>query len=273
METTTKSGQALPAGTDENADEPGRRIRLDGAVNFRDLGGYETSDGRRTRRGLMFRSDSLARLSSRDLSHIKGIGLKLVCDFRAPAEVRKAPDRLPDNGVEYLHLPVVSSDFDTVTAMERLQQKDTSWLTPTFMIDGYRKNIELYGRTWGIVLEKLAAPDSRPLLFHCTAGKDRTGICAALILSVLGVPEETIIADHAVSNRYFSETVVKINEYIRSLGVDPELVAPYLTAPREAIVHVLDHIRNHFGSAAEYLSQKGGVSREVIASLQEDMLV
>ncbi len=250
-----------------------RRIRLDGTVNFRDLGGYETVDGRCTKWGQVFRSDSLARLSVRDLEQLQVMGLKLVCDLRAPAEVHKAPDRLPEHGVEYLQLPVVSSDFDTVTAMERLKQKDTSWLTPTFMIDAYRNNIEFYGRTWGTIVTRLAEADSRPLLFHCTAGKDRTGVCAALILSVLGVPEETIIADHAVSNHYFAETVVKINEYIRSLGVDPQLVAPYLSAPREAMVFVLEHIRKTYGSAAMYLQEKGAVVPEVIASLRETMLV
>ncbi len=250
-----------------------RRIKLDGTVNFRDLGGYETIDGRQTRWGMMFRSDSLARLSRKDLSEISRIGIKLVCDFRAPAEVGKAPDRLPERGVDYLHLPVVSSDFDTVTAMEKLKQKDTSWLTATFMIDGYRKNIDIYGRTWGIVLEKLARAESRPLLFHCTAGKDRTGICAALILATLGVPDEAIIEDHALSNRYFAETVVSINEYIRSLGIDPDIIAPYLTAPREAIVFVLNHIREQFGNAAEYFRQKGGVTQGVIDTLTRELLV
>ncbi|MFZ5572055.1 MAG: tyrosine-protein phosphatase [Thermodesulfobacteriota bacterium] len=250
-----------------------RRIRLDGAVNFRDLGGYETTDGRQTRWGMMFRSDSLAKLTENDLSTISRIGIRQVCDFRSPAEVEKAPDRLPENGVAYLHLPVVSSDFDTVTALERLKKGDTGWLTPTFMIDGYRKNIDTYAGIWGTVVNKLARPESRPLLFHCTAGKDRTGVCAALILSLLRVPEETIIEDHALSNRYFAETVVSINQYLQTLGIDPDIVAPYLTAPKEAIVFILDYIRKQFGDAAGYLRQKGGVSREAITTLTTALLV
>lgn len=246
---------------------------MDGAVNFRDIGGYRTVEGRVVKWGKVYRSDSLAHLSDADLRQITQMGIKLVCDFRAPAEVAKAPDRLPPDGsTAYLHLPVVSSDFDTVAALERLKKKDVSWLTETFMIDGYMKNITAYGPVWGTVVKRLATDASRPLLFHCTAGKDRTGVCAALILDVLGVPEDTIVSDHALSNIYFGQTVDRIKDYIRSLGVDPEKLMPYLTAPRDAMEHVLAYIKQEYGSAAEYLMRAGGVGEGTLDTLRREML-
>lgn len=250
-----------------------RRVPFDGPVNFRDLGGYETADNRRVKWGVAYRADSLAELSDKDLGLFVRLGIRGIYDFRAPAEVAKSPDRLPaGNTVGYYHLPVVSSDFDTVAAVERLKKKDTSWLTETFMIDGYRQNIDTYARTWGTVIEDLTHADRRPLVFHCTAGKDRTGICAALILLVLGVPEDVVVEDHALSNRYFASTVARINEYVRSLGVDPDKLTPYLTAPREAMEFVLGYIRERWGTAAGYLKTEAGVTQATLDALRRDLL-
>lgn len=250
-----------------------RRIPLDGPVNFRDLGGYGTTDGRRVKWGLIYRSDSLAKLTDDDRSVMNELGVRRVYDFRSPAEVEKSPDNLPENRtVTYHHLPVVGSDFDTVAAVERLKRKDTSWLTETFMIDGYRRNIDAHAETWGAVIGDLSHDACRPLVFHCTAGKDRTGICAALILMVLGVPEDAVIADHALSNRYFESTIAAINDYIRSLGVDPETVKPYLTAPREAIEFTLAHIRKNWGTADNYLVTAAGLDPAVPERLRAELL-
>jgi protein-tyrosine phosphatase len=177
-----------------------------------------------------------------------------------------------DNPVSYHHLPVVSSDFDTVAAVERLKRKDTSWLTETFMVDGYRRNIDAYARIWGTVIDDLSRCERRPLVFHCTAGKDRTGICAALILLVLGVSDDTVIADHALSNRYFESTVAVINDYIRSLGVDPEKLKPYLTAPLEAIEFTLEYIRKNWGTAAEYLIAAADMKPATLDRLRRELL-
>jgi protein-tyrosine phosphatase len=250
-----------------------RRVPFDGPVNFRDMGGYETADNRRVKWGVVYRADSLSTLSDKDLDLFVRLGIRGVYDFRAPAEVAKSPDRLPvGNTVAYHHLPVVSSDFDTVAAVERLKKKDTSWLTETFMVDGYRRNIDRYARTWGAVIDDLAHADRRPLVFHCTAGKDRTGICAALILLVLGVSEEVVAFDHALSNQYFASTVERINGYIRSLGVDPGKIAPYLTAPRDAIEFVFGYIRERWGTAANYLKTEAGVSQATLDALGRDLL-
>jgi len=93
--------------------------------------------------------------------------------------------------------------------------------------------------------------------FHLPAGKDRAGTCAELILLALGVPEDTVIHDHGLSNIYIADAVKEINERIKAVGIDPDDVAPYFTAPRNSIIASVNHIRKTYGSTADYLKEKG----------------
>ncbi len=251
-----------------------RRVLLQGAVNFRDIGGYLAKDGRRVRWGRVFRSDGLSALTDSDHHLIRHMGIKRVYDFRTSQEAKAAPDRLPDGmEIEYTNLPVTHGGFDFLEAVKRLKQGDASWLTPDFMVNGYIDNLETFGGVWGEVINHLAASDGEPILFHCTGGKDRTGSCAALILLLLGVPEETVVDDHQLSNIYIAELLPRIFKLMASYGLDPERIAPYLTAPRECILAFLDHIRKNYGSAAEYLLQKAGVSIQNQEALKQKLLV
>jgi protein-tyrosine phosphatase len=257
----------------EEKETPGQRVPLEGAFNFRDIGGYETSDGRKVKKGHIYRSDSLATLTLKDHETLQKIGLRLVVDLRAPAEVEQAPDKLPDdNPPEYMNLPVSREDFDTVAALTRLKKGDTSWFSDTFMTDGYIQNIDLFSDTWGTIFTRMAEESGRPAVFHCTAGKDRTGILAALILLALGVPEETIIYDHGLSNDYIKEKLGKIYEYLRSLGVDPESISDYFNAPRDAMEATLEHLRSTYGSVEDYLLHHAGVNADLLNALKADLL-
>ena len=103
-----------------------RRVPLEGSVNFRDLGGYKTVDGRRVKWGLVFRSDNLGRLTDRDVAYLEKMGIRLVCDFRTPAEAKKLPDRFPrDKRAKYQHLPIRHGEFDPANAFERIQKGDS----------------------------------------------------------------------------------------------------------------------------------------------------
>ncbi|MFC1823776.1 tyrosine-protein phosphatase [Thermodesulfobacteriota bacterium] len=264
--------EVLPAGG-EGIITAERRVPLQGAINFRDLGGYETGNGRRVKWGRIFRSDSLARLTPEDQEVLKKLGVKLVCDFRTPNEVSKAPDRLPDGAIiEYLHLPLMRGEFDPAAAFERMKQGDISWMTSEFLINGYLENIEAFADTWGTIFERLVDPQSLPLVFHCTGGKDRAGTCAALILLALGVPEETVIEDHALSNVFIADILERIFDHVRSFGIDADSVAPYFSAPRECIEALLDHIRRKYGSVDGYLKTQAGVSVKTLSQLKELLL-
>ena len=211
-----------------------RRVQLEGSVNFRDLGGYETTDGRRVKWGQVFRSDNLGRLTDRDVSYVQRMGIRLICDFRTPAEAEKLPDRVPrSDRIGYRHLPIQHGEHDPAGTFERIKNGDIEWMTEDFMTAGYLKNIDNFAPLWSQFFSTLADGSKRPLVFHCTGGKDRAGICAALILLSLGVPEETVIDDHGLSNLYIAEVLERINQQIRSYGIDPVQIASYFTAPPE----------------------------------------
>lgn len=251
-----------------------RRILLDGSVNFRDIGGYKTLDGREVKWGKVFRADGLARLTERDHQLLMQMEIRRVFDFRTKAEANEAPDKLPGDGaITYSNLPVTHGKFDFVDAMKRLKKGDASWLTPDFMVNGYIRNIEEFAAVWGEVINSLADLDNGSILFHCTGGKDRTGTCAALILLMLGVSEETIVEDHQLSNIYIADLLPRIFKQIASYGIDPDVVAPYLTAPKECILAVLDHIKNKYGTASAYLIKKAGVSIQTQEAIKEKLLV
>jgi len=249
-----------------------RRVNLKGSVNFRDLGGYETRDGQRIKWGHVFRADSLARLTDEDQACLSRLGLKLVCDFRSLNEVNIAPDKLPEeDSIKYLHLPI-EGELDPVTAYNKIKNGDLDWLTEEFMINDYINNIEKFGPTWGVVIKRLAENENRPLFWHCTGGKDRTGQCAALVLLALGVPEETVIYDHGLSNVYIADLLAKVYERFEAMGIDPEKVIPWFTAPQYLITGLLDHLRRTYGSIEEYIQTKTGVGDETIALLREELL-
>ncbi len=258
---------------DRNIITAERRVKLEGAFNFRDLGGYQSTGGRRIKWGRIYRSDSLTRLTASDRDVLKQIGIKLVCDLRAPAEVKKRPDHLPEDGaIEYLNFPIVSGNFDTVTAHEKIKKGDIDWLTEDYMIKGYINTIDSYATTWAAVFDRLAAPASYPLVFHCTGGKDRAGVCAALILLSLGVSEETVIYDHGLSNEFLADILPKLYSYFSSFGIEKENLLPYLTALRAAITTLLDHIRQRYGSTVDYLKNKAGVSQKTLELLKQQIL-
>ena len=250
-----------------------RRVKLEGAFNFRDLGGYRSIDGRQTKWGQIYRSDSLTRLTVGDQAVLKQIGIKSVCDLRAPAEIKKRPDRLPEDGaIEYLSFPIVSGNFDTVTAHEKIKKGDIDWLTEDYMITGYINTIDAYASTWGSFFKRLALHDSYPLVFHCTGGKDRAGAGAALILLSLGVSEETVIYDHGLSNEFLADILPKLYSYFSAFGIKKENLLPYLTAPQATITTLLDHIRQTYGSAVNYLKNKAGVNQKTLALVKQQLL-
>ena len=250
-----------------------RRVQLAGGVNFRDLGGYRSLDGRRIKWGRVFRSDHLGRLTDRDVLLVQKIGIRLVCDFRTPAEIKKLPDRYPqDHQAKTLHLPVRHGESDPANTFDRIKNGDIDWMTEEFMVKGYIKNIENFAPMWARFFESLAEPSNHPIVFHCTGGKDRAGMAAAMILLALDVPEETVIRDHGLSNLYIAAVLETIYDRIRDMGVDPDGISAYFTAPPNAIKAVLKHLTDIYGSAASYLVDKAGVDENLLVQLKDELL-
>ncbi len=182
-----------------------RRLDFKGAKNFRDLGGYRTVDGRTVRWGLLYRSDSLNKLTDADLRHLSALCLDRVVDFRALHETEQEPDRLPvEMGIQRVGIPILDSSTGIWHNSRDEFIKNIRNIDPAhFMI---KTNTELATRFVPEFMRffgELKSAEGRPVLFHCTAGKDRTGFAAAVILRLLGVPQETVMEDYLLSNEYF----------------------------------------------------------------------
>jgi protein-tyrosine phosphatase len=250
-----------------------RRIRAEGAANLRDLGGYRSRDGRHLKWGKIYRSGNLGRLTVSGLARVKRLGIRLVCDFRTEAEAVMLPDRFPDSpDIGCLRLPIQHGEYEPTIAFERIRSGDYDWISEEFMLQGYIDSVERYPDVWARLFECLADPRHRPLLFHCTGGKDRTGVAAALILLALGVPEETVVADYGLSDGYNAKLRKATYDHLRSFGVDIGKVEPYFTAPEGRIRALLEHVNAGYGSAVSYLVEKAGVSEAMLHQLREALL-
>jgi protein-tyrosine phosphatase len=251
----------------------GRRLLLSQAVNFRDIGGYQTCNDLSVKSGLIYRSDHLSRLTPKDQQILQRLQFKIVCDLRTVREQQNSPDLLPlDGSIGLQSLPVQANDFDPATVTDRLKNGDDAWLTMDFFIELYRSYLDDFGPIWGKIIKLATSHQNLPLVFHCTGGKDRTGICAALMLKALGVPETNIIADHDLSNIYNEERLQPIYSEFAAMGIGPERMAPYLQAPIEPLTAMFDHLKKNYGTIEDYLLTKAGLDRTTLMAFKVALL-
>lgn len=249
-----------------------RVLPLEGAVNFRDLGGYRTHDDKHTRWGRLFRSGMLAQLTDRDTRYLEALGFRLICDLRLPEEAAQHPDRALANAQGHSH-PVVTETnkfrqlFTVLRYRKRLDQ---------LMLKGYVSTmIDQNARTFGAVYNRLADANSLPAVYHCTAGKDRAGMTTAILLLALGVPEDTIAADYSLSNHYydsFADQVASQMARLAKLGIDAEAFHPMLLADPRTIRSALTYLLDKYGSVERYLHEYAGVDEATLARLRTNFL-
>jgi protein-tyrosine phosphatase len=231
-----------------------RRILFQGAVNFRDLGGYPAGDGRRTRWGQVYRADNLAGLTEADLVLLESLGLKALIDFRLPVERAASPDRLPHGS----SIRIVEAGFIPAGTLEMLALVKAGTIPPSEIerrvIAQYRlfciDHTEEYRQTFAVALD----PESYPLLLHCTSGKDRTGFAAALLLLALGVSRETVTEDYNLTNLYRRPV-----PHLFGPETPDEVATILLSAQPKYLEAALDEIDSVYGSFNDYLDRALGV--------------
>ena len=210
---------------------PERHVVLDGQANFRDLGGYETTDGRAVKWGEVYRSGELPRLSDEDVAKLEELDIRTVVSFLTEKEIEaRGPDRLPANTVE-VALPLEAGNLGDLLAVvvEARKTGDFSQVPPDINPDIHRRLMVEAGEYYAALLREIADPASRPLVFHCSHGIHRTGTASAILLSVLGVPWETVREDYLLSNTYRQEEIDHRLGQLRDLyaennGISPEEV-------------------------------------------------
>jgi protein-tyrosine phosphatase len=220
-------------------------LKLEGAHNLRDLGGYPTRDGRITASGRFLRSDGTGTLSEGDVAKLLSMGLKLVVDLRSPSEAEALPSRLRGlDGLRYLHLPLI----------DHVQSGDLAGNFPDSMAKLYVSLMDEGKARMREIFEALAEADGLRL-FNCTAGKDRTGVVAMLLLELAGVGKEAIIADYATSAANMAGLFERQAAALRARGVK---VPAYLFESNPGdMEQAVEHLFAVYGSAAEYLATCG----------------
>ena len=246
--------------------QPDRWIRLPGTTNLRDLGGYPSTGGGTVRWRTLLRSDALHRLDDSGRAALAGLGLRTVIDLRTDEEVMATSSGLDGTGdagvhtgVHTFHVPL----FDAA-AIGRL---------PPELAAIYRYMIDDCGAAIAEAVGRLCAGNALPGLVHCTAGKDRTGLVAAIVLAVVGVPDDIIAADYALSGSHLDPGATAAISRIRAVsGVGRWLDLGALGAQPRVMHEALGHIRARAGSVAGYLLQNG-LTRRDIETLRRTLLV
>jgi protein-tyrosine phosphatase len=234
------------------ADSLQRKVVLQGAQNFRDIGGYKTKGGKLVRWGQIYRSADISKLTDQDLSKLESLHLAVVCDLRGPSEIKNSPDRLPQSAY-YLNLPAGSENLPSTMRFGQLN-------TDSLMLSMYSNTSFLKAKYKPMFDQLLALPEDKALMFHCTAGKDRTGIGAALVLSALGVDEQLILEDYQATNYYWKETQEKMTKMLVQSGMREDKVRAMLGAKRNYLEIFLASINKQYGSMDNFLKVEIGLT-------------
>jgi protein tyrosine/serine phosphatase len=234
-----------------------RQISLEGCLNFRDLGGYPTASGGRVRWRRVFRSDALHGVTPNDVACLRAIGITAVIDLRSTAELRADGDGpLQREGIAHHHVPLF--DGKTVWPVERpatVTLSDRYWLLAEYAKDKI-----------ATVLSKLAA-SAGPAVYHCAAGKDRTGVVSAVLLGVLDVPDEVIVADYVATRENLDAIVAKLQTMESYKAVLSALPEDTLHAEAETMIALLERIRTEYGGMRAY-AQAAGVTPDALETLR-----
>jgi protein-tyrosine phosphatase len=263
---------------DTRASEPGKGLGLASVPNLRDVGGYATTDGRVVRRGLAFRSDQLNPVAPGDMSVIEGLGLSTVVDLRSAEEAASRPDQLPP-GVTGVRFDVLADTGQSGAALVPMLLRDPARANAEWGERGglavfeetYRQLVSLQSARTGYraLFQVFADRAKLPVLFHCTAGKDRTGWAAAALLSALGVPRGDVVADFLESNDVVLGRFQWVIDAFVAGGGNPQIPAAIFGARAEYLDAAFDEALRCFGSIDGYLSDGLGID---VASLRDVFL-
>lgn len=267
------AGIAQAGATQQTA--PPYVVSLQGAANFRDLGGYLSEDGQCVRTGLLYRADELSRLSATDQARLTELGVRRVVDFRGEAERDKAPDQLPA-GIEYIPMPMTVEAAAVRDIQQRIFAADnTPGAMSDFMQLAYRDFIVSYTPQLRQFMQGLLIDQAYPQVFHCTAGKDRTGVATALVLTAIGVPRETILQDYIATNRLTNDSVKQqVDAMVARSGgqANPEALTTLLQVQPAFLQTAYATIDQQYESLDNYLAQGLGIGPAQRQILRQKLL-
>lgn len=251
------------------SDSAQRVVKLAGATNMRDLGGYHTTDGRSIKWGKLYRSADISKLTNADLDTFRQRKIVHIVDLRGVNESKAAPDRVNPN-TDYILCPA-GSDQNMTDWMKTLQTLNGSG--DSMMINYYSNTQFLVARFKPFFGKLFALPNNDALLFHCTAGKDRTGIGTALLLYALGVPQETIVDDYLASNVYREKSNEKmVQQMVQTMHITKQVATDVASVKKEYLNATFNAINKQYGSIDNFLNQPLELNDDSIKILKEKFL-
>ncbi len=261
-------------------------LRLVNATNARDLGGLPTIDGRRIRPGLVFRANALNRLTDSDIDMLAKLELSCVVDLRSEYEIQMiGPDRLPSPPPgRLIALPLADPDHEFFASVTAVIRADTSLIAEYGPLDRDELVDRMLGAyrwlatsaaaraAYGSVLRLMAEVDTLPLLFHCTAGKDRTGWLAAVLLTALGVDRAVIAEDYLRTTDLNQPGIAYVIGRLHGRVPDPSVVLPVLEARAQYLLEAFAAAERVYGDMAAYLRDGLGLDEPTLADLRGNLL-
>lgn len=242
--------------------KPIRRFRLEHTGNLRDMGGYETEDGCVTRFGCLLRGGGIHHLTAEEWRRLTDYGVRTVLDLRSSAEIEMNADQVPD-GVKWYHCPLQRSQIDNSDLSSSASKAFQGSLT-----QGYLDMVTENGDLLAAALKQLISGlEKGAVLFHCTAGKDRTGVLASAVLSLCCVSAEDIVADYEVTHTYNRKI---FEAMLAMMGEEAaEQMRPYLSSLAETMEKQVENYRK---LGLEQHLERYGVTQEEIRTLKDKFL-
>ena len=244
-----------------------RAITLQGASNFRDLGGYPTKDGHHVKWGHIYRSADISKLTDADLEILSARNFGVICDLRGFDEIKKSPDRIPPGTGLWINLPAGSENVGK--DVKKMQDANNNPAKRDSTLVGFYSRTEHLKAKYKPMFDQLLALDNnKALLFHCAAGKDRTGVGAALILAALGVDKKYIVADYQATNEYWI-VAQDIKKGMIAQGMSESIVNSMLAAKPEYIEAMFSAIQTKYGSMDSFLKTEMELDNSKINTLKK----
>lgn len=258
--------------------ESHRLLNFEGVANFRDLGGYPAHNGQQVKWGVLYRSSTLAHASNTDLDNLAGLKLATLIDFRSSAEKAEEPNRLPDPvPFEVVDIPTLDEGNEAMVGeiMDRIESGNFDGFDPNqTMLQANRQFASEFTPQFRLFMQTVLAADGAPVMWHCSAGKDRTGFAAAVLLRLLGVPQEVVMQDYMASKQLALQArktellVLKIfkgEEAADKMAVLLGVEEPWLDA-------AFDEIEQHWGGFDNYRREGLQLSDADIEQLRHTLL-
>lgn len=254
---------------------PSRCLPLEGGINFRDLGGYSSRYGGRVAWRSLLRCGHLTHLTESDLKHLRDLQIAAVHDFRRPEERQRMPS-LSFGATHHEQYDIHVGSLSNFWELLKSGQLNAE-LSHQLVVDSYSQCHQQVATPYRVFFEQLLRQQQGVTVFHCAAGKDRTGMAAALILGALGVAEDDIVEDYLLTDTYFDHRplLALIKQHLRNEGIEewePAWVMPYCCVHEENIRGFLTSLKQHYGGIEGYLTGPLALSDADLQQLRDRYL-